>query len=170
MTMEELTRLGSWVETELSASTKLRLHYSHPLAFRPLQKMFGTGGTGCAVCGILGIIGVLADGSYAMCGIGETIPELVFGHAAKDRLANVWNENPVMNELRRGMPKRLEGICGDCMMSYICKGSCIAQNYLINKSLWAPFWYCEEARKKGQFPESRVIVKKEEVLPVIPGT
>jgi Predicted Fe-S oxidoreductases len=74
LTLEELIKLGSWVERELAPSTKLRVFFSHPMAFRPLKSMFGTGGTGCSVCGILGSIGVLADGSYALCGIGEPFP------------------------------------------------------------------------------------------------
>jgi len=90
LTIKELVEIGQWVENTLPASTKLRLFYSHPLAFRPLGKMFGPNGDGCSVCGILGILGVLANGSYALCGIGETVPELVFGHATTDRLEDVW--------------------------------------------------------------------------------
>ena len=119
--------------------------------------MFGPGGSGCCVCGIPGIIGVLANGSYAMCGIGTTVPGLIFGQAAKDRLADVWQKNPIINELREGMPGRLGGVCSDCSMKAICKGSCIAHNYTKSRSLWAPFWYCEEARKLGLFPETRVM-------------
>ena len=60
-------------------------------AFRPLSKIF-TGPAGR--CGIFGIIGVLGDGKYALCGIGETVPELVFGHPETDKLVDVWNDNP----------------------------------------------------------------------------
>lgn len=156
LNIEELVDLGRWVENTLSASTSLRLIYNHPLAFRPLGKMFGDNGDGCGVCGILGIIGVLAEGSYALCGIGETVPELVFGHAATDRLEDVWKNTPVLLELREGMPHRFEGICGDCLMKARCLGSCVAQNYYRSKNMWAPFWYCEEAQKRGLFPETRV--------------
>jgi SynChlorMet cassette radical SAM/SPASM protein ScmF len=154
LTIEELVKMGHWVETTLSSSTRLRLFYSHPAAFRPMSKMFGDG-QGCGVCGILGILGVLANGSYALCGIGETVPELVFGHAAKDRLEDVWRESEVLNQLRDGLPHRLEDICGDCVMRGICLGSCVAQNYYRSKNLWAGFWYCEEARRAGLFPASR---------------
>jgi SynChlorMet cassette radical SAM/SPASM protein ScmF len=126
------------------------------MAFRPLGRMFGQNGDGCGVCGILGILGVLSDGSYAMCGIGETVPDLVFGHAAEDRLEDMWNNTPIIKELRDGLPKKLQGICGDCLMKARCLGSCIAQNYYGTNDLWAPFWYCEEARKKGLFPETRI--------------
>jgi len=156
LTIEELVDLGGWVENNLSDSTDLSLFYDHPAAFRPLGKMFGENGDGCSTCGILGILGVLADGSYALCGIGEHVPELVFGHAAKDRLEEVWKRTDVLNELREGLTGRLEGICGNCLMKDMCLGSCIAQNYYRSKHLWTPFWYCEEAKKAGLFPETRL--------------
>jgi SynChlorMet cassette radical SAM/SPASM protein ScmF len=151
----EILRLGDWVENTLSAASRLPLFYSHPSAFRPMGKMFGCEGAGCGICGIHGILGVLADGSYALCGIGETVPELVFGHAAKDALADVWRDNLVLREIREGLPRRLEGICGECLMKGVCLGSCIAQNYCRSRNLWAPHWYCEEAQRAGLFPASR---------------
>jgi len=157
LTIDELAKLGQWVENELSASTSLRLYFSHPMAFRPLGKMFSENGDGgCGICGILGILGILANGSYALCGIGETVPELVFGQAATDRLEDVWNDTPVLLELREGLPYRFEGICRDCLMKGRCLGSCVAQNYYCSKNLWAGYWYCEEAQKRGLFPESRL--------------
>lgn len=154
--IEELVELGQWVETELSASTRLRLSYSHPIAFRPLNRMFGVEGDGCSQCGIFGILGVLGNGSYALCGIGETVRELVFGHAANDPLEDIWNGNPLLLELREGLPRRLQGICGDCLMKRVCLGNCVAQNFYRSNNLWAPNWYCEEAAKQALFPETRV--------------
>jgi SynChlorMet cassette radical SAM/SPASM protein ScmF len=154
--IRELVDLGRWVETTLSDSSPLPLYFSHPAAFRPLGKMFCTNGDGCGVCGILGILGVLANNSYALCGIGETVPDLVFGHAGIDRLEDVWTNTPVLREIREKLPHRLEGICGHCLMKEICLGNCLAQNYYNNKSLWEPFWFCEEAQKLGLFPETRL--------------
>jgi len=156
LSIREIVRLGERVETEFSAGTRLPLFYSHPAAFRPLGKMYGREGSGCGVCGIRGILGVLGNGSYALCGIGETVPELVFGHAAKDALADVWRDNPVLNKIREGLPRRLEGVCAECLMKGACLGSCIAQNYYRSNSLWAANWYCQKAREEGLFPESRL--------------
>jgi SynChlorMet cassette radical SAM/SPASM protein ScmF len=155
LSVREIVRLGEWVENELSTGTKLLLHYSHPVVFRPLGKMYGREGSGCGICNVHRILGVLGNGSYALCGIGETVPELVFGHAGKDTLADVWSCNPVLREIREGLPHRLGGICGDCLMKGLCLGSCIAQNYYKDRNLWAPHWYCEEAYREGLFPESR---------------
>ena len=148
--------LGKWVENTLSKSTNLRLIYVAPMAFRPLGRMFGNNGGGCGVCGLPGVLGALADGSYSLCGIGETVSGLRYGHAARHVLEDVWNNTPIIKELREGLPKKLEGVCGECIMKGRCLGRCIAQNYYKSKNLWAPFWYCQEARKAGLFPQTRM--------------
>jgi SynChlorMet cassette radical SAM/SPASM protein ScmF len=156
LTIEELLEIGEWVEHDLAERTSIAIFHSHPMAFRPLGKMFGGNAAGCGLCGVKSIIGVLGDGSYALCGIGETVPDLVFGHAASDRLEDVWNNNHVLREIREGLPVRLEGICGDCVLRGICLGSCIAHNYYGSKNLWVSNWYCEEAHRLGQFPKTRL--------------
>lgn len=153
LSIKELTDLGNWVENTLAPSSELRIVYSHPTAFRPLSRTF-TKPNGR--CGIFGIIGVLGDGKYALCGIGETVSELVFGHAEKDRLADVWNHNPVLNDIRKGLPGELEGICRACLMKKNCLGSCVAMNYYRSRNLFAPHWYCELAHEAGLFPATRI--------------
>lgn len=158
LSINSLVSLGEWIEKKLSASTNLSVVYSHPPAFWPLKKIFRSGRGFAPTCGILGILGVLANGAYALCGIGETIPELIFGNAKTDKLKDVWDNTPLLQELREGLPYRLEGPCGDCVMrGPICPGYCIAQNYNTGKSIWAPYWYCEETYKRGLFPKHRLI-------------
>ncbi len=151
--IEQLIKLGSWVENELASNSKIRIVYSHTPAFRPLSKTFSKGN---GRCGIFGIIGVLGTGKYALCGIGETVPELCFGHASKDKLVDIWNNNQILNDIRKNLPVNLKGICQDCIMKNTCLGSCIAMNYYRHKDLMAPFWYCEEALQSGLFPQSRL--------------
>lgn len=155
LSVEELVELGRKVEADLVARARIPVYFDHPPAFLPLSRMFGPSQRGCDKCGILRILGVLSDGSYALCGIGETEPDLIFGHAERDRLRDVWEESPVLQEIRTGMPERLDGICSTCLMKALCLGSCVAQNYHRTKTLWGPYWFCEEARKKGLFPETR---------------
>jgi SynChlorMet cassette radical SAM/SPASM protein ScmF len=157
LTIEELVELGRWVEGILAPTTTVRLHYSHPPAFKALGRLYFSTSDGCGLCGIFGIMGVLANGAYALCGIGQTVPELVFGHAAKDRLETVWLENPVLKEIRTGLPSRLEGICGQCVHRATCLGECVAQNYYRTRNLFAPHWFCVEAQKQGLFPQRRLI-------------
>lgn len=154
--VEELLDLGRRVEAEIAPAASIPVFYSHPPAFRPLSRMFGPRGDGCAVCGIFGILGVLADGLYALCGIGKTVPDLVFGHADRDRLDDVWRTTPILQHIREGLPQRLTGVCAQCLMQAHCLGSCLAQNYYRAHDLWAPFWFCQEAYEQGLFPETRL--------------
>ncbi|PIS30580.1 SynChlorMet cassette radical SAM/SPASM protein ScmF [Candidatus Saganbacteria bacterium CG08_land_8_20_14_0_20_45_16] len=157
LNIEELVKVGQWVENDLAKQSKIKLIYSHPAAFRPLGRLFGGDGVGCGTCSIFGIIGVLGNGKYALCGIGETVPELIFGDANKDRLKDVWENNAVLKQIREGLPQKLEGLCSNCVMKNKCLGNCIAQNYYSTKTLWASYWFCEAAAKAGLFPESRLL-------------
>ncbi len=160
LAVDELVQVGHWVESELAPRTGLPLFFHQPAAFRPLSKIFAENGHGCDWCGILGILGVLANGSYALCGIGQTVPDLVFGEAASQPLRTVWEKHPRLLELRRGLPQELQGVCGQCLMKHLCLGSCVAMTYARAKSFWRPFWYCEQAQELGLFPESRLITAK----------
>lgn len=155
LTIEEFIELGKKIEQEIQPKTKLHLSYSHPFAFKSLSALFDRNDAGR--CGLMGIIGVLGSGKYALCGIGETLPEMVFGDVEKDSLAEIWNNNSMLNEIRSSLPHKLEGICGDCLMKQMCMGYCIANNYFVTHNLYAPFWFCSEAQKKKLFPESRLI-------------
>jgi SynChlorMet cassette radical SAM/SPASM protein ScmF len=152
----ELIQLGRYVDTELFSSTRLRVVFDYPMAFRPLSRIASENGSG--MCGILGIMGVLATGHYALCGIGKHLPELVFGVVGRDPLKKVWRDNGVLKVLREGLPKQLGGTCTACLMKSRCFGSCIAQNYYRTESLWAPFWFCEQAEKDGFFPATRLSI------------
>jgi SynChlorMet cassette radical SAM/SPASM protein ScmF len=154
LSIEELIALGRRVDMELSTTTPLRLFFDYPLAFRPLSRM--ARGDGCGICGIFGILGVIPTGHYALCGIGEQVPELVFGAVGEDPLETIWRENEVLNAIRAGLPEDLGGVCADCLMKHLCLGSCIAQNYYRSGDLFAPFWFCELAEKAGLFPRSRM--------------
>jgi len=149
----DLIALGRRVEMELAPSTELKLFFDYPMVFRPLSRIAER--DGCGVCGILGILGVIPSGHYALCGIGEHVPELVFGSVGNDRLEEVWNTHPFLKDLRQGLPDRLEGVCARCLMKHRCLGSCVAQNYYATGSFWAPFWFCSRADAAGLFPPTR---------------
>lgn len=154
VTVEELIALGRHVELDLAPQTDVRLIFDVPSAFHPLSRIARAEDGGN--CGILGILGLLPTGTYALCGIGEQIPELAFGTAGKDDLATIWREHPTLQRLRELIPDGLEGICGRCLMKQTCLGSCIAQNYYRTGSLSAPYWFCECAEAAGLFPKSRL--------------
>jgi SynChlorMet cassette radical SAM/SPASM protein ScmF len=154
LNIADLIKLGRHVEKELAPKAKLRVIIDFPRAFRALQGI--ARGDGCGVCGIFGVLGVIAGGHYALCGIGEQVPDLVFGEVGRDLLEGVWRENAILKALREGLPERLEGICSRCLMKWSCLGQCIAQNYYRKGSLFAPNWFCEQAEAAGLFPASRL--------------
>jgi len=153
--IKEFIELGKKIEQEIQPKSKIRLSYSHPFAFKSLSAMFEKNDTGR--CGIFGIIGVLGSGKYALCGIGENIPEMIFGDVKKDKLADIWNNNNMLNDIREGLPSKLEGICGDCIMKSMCLGQCIANNYFAHHNLFGSHWFCEQAHKANLFPLSRLV-------------
>ena len=150
----ELIRLGRHVDMELAPTTKVELLFEYPPAFRPLSRM--ASGNDSGMCGILGILGVIASGHYALCGIGEHLQEFTFGVVGTDPLKDLWRDNVTLNALRVGLPTKFSGICARCLMSDRCLGYCIAQNYYRKGSIWAPFWFCEDAERLGLFPNSRL--------------
>jgi SynChlorMet cassette radical SAM/SPASM protein ScmF len=154
LSIAELIALGRLVEMQIAPTTKMRLYFDYPQAFRALSRM--AGGDGCGRCGIKGILGVLATGQYALCGIGEQVSELTFGLVGQDCLEEVWTSQPVLNMIRDDIPGRLTGVCGRCVMKDRCLGSCVAQNYYRSHNLLAPFWFCEKAELAGLFPASRL--------------
>ncbi|MDD1778650.1 MAG: SynChlorMet cassette radical SAM/SPASM protein ScmF [Candidatus Helarchaeota archaeon] len=156
----ELIQIGSWIEKDIAPSAQIRVNFSHPYAFQPLNRLFHNNYF-CGTCRIHRILGVLHDGSYALCGIGQTVPELIFGHASTDRLSDLWYSEPTLQKIRKGIPDQLKRTCRECVMKNLCLGYCVAQNFISNHDLFAPFWYCEEAAKMGLFPETRVRVSND---------
>jgi SynChlorMet cassette radical SAM/SPASM protein ScmF len=154
LSIAELITLGRHVEQVLAPNTALRLFFDYPQAFRSLSRI--ASGDGCGICGILGILGVMADGHYALCGIGKHLSDLVFGKVGKDLLVEVWQGHPILTGLRAGLPERLEGVCARCVMKRRCLGACIAQHYYATGNVWAPFWFCKQAEEAGLFPASRL--------------
>jgi len=150
----ELIQLGRHVDMELAPTTRLKLFFEYPSAFRPLSSM--ASGNDSGMCGVVGILGVIASGHYALCGIGEHLPEFIFGVVGNDRLEDLWRDNATLNELRAGLPGQFDGICARCLMKNRCLGYCIAQNYYRTGSIWSSFWFCEDAERLGLFPESRL--------------
>lgn len=149
----ELIELNRWVEREVAPRFSFPIYFDVPLAFRSLTRILANGSS---TCGIKTILGLLADGSYALCGIGVNVPELVFGRAGYEQLDDVWRNHAVLRRIRESVPDRLEGVCGQCLMKTACLGACIAQNYHDSGDLKADYWFCRDAVAKGLFPTSRL--------------
>ncbi len=154
LTIEQLLQINQRID-QLQSKYGYRIFFDLPMAFRPLRRLLN--GDVQSVCGIMHILGLLADGSYALCGIGVHVPEMVFGRVGRDALQDIWRSHRVLAQIRKGVPGELKGVCGQCIMRTACLGSCIAQNYYRSRDLFAPFWLCEEALAAGLFPRERLV-------------
>ncbi|MGB8214218.1 MAG: radical SAM protein [Anaerolineales bacterium] len=155
LTVPEIIDLYRHLENEIVPQYNIQIHFDIPYAFSPIRKLMGES---LGRCTVQNILGMLATGELALCGIGTTIPELVYGNVETDDLREVWCTSPGLSLMREQVPFQLRGICAHCIHRDFCQGQCVANNYHLEKKLDAPFFICEEAEKLGLFPESRKIV------------
>ena len=150
--IRRLVELGKWVEKDLQKRVAVQLFYSWPMAFYGLRRLLRSGSD---TCGIFNILGILSTGNLAMCGIGVEVPELIYGKLGVDHVADVWVNNQTLIGLRKNLPDKLEGVCGDCIFRKQCLGNCVAENYFQSRRLTAPFWFCQQSQEIGLFPDHR---------------
>ena len=127
-----------------------------PLALTPISELMRRrGNTGD--CGVLGILGFLGSGEIVLCGIGRTVPELVYGRLGEDSIRDIWLHHPTILELRRALAdeESFPGICGKCIMAKRCRTGCVAQNFVDGRQLVWPDALCVEAERRGEFPATR---------------
>ena len=148
----EIISLYQRIENDLIPKSKIPLHFDIPFAFYPIRKLLDDQLGRCTVRNILGI---LSGGELSLCGIGVSIPELIYGQIEKDSLREVWCNNPGLVQLREEIPERLEGICGDCLHRDLCLGHCVANNFHVSGKLNVPYQFCYIAEQSGLFPASR---------------
>jgi SynChlorMet cassette radical SAM/SPASM protein ScmF len=134
----------------------IRLVLNMPLALTPISEVMRRGGR-TGDCGVLGILGILGSGEIALCGIGRTIPELVYGRLGEDSIRDIWWHHPGILELRRVLADvgNYPGICGECMLAKRCRTGCVAQNFVDGRQLVWPNALCAEAERQDEFPATR---------------
>jgi len=153
----EIIQLNRQVETEIAPKYKIPIFFDIPIAFFPIHKLLNRS---LGKCGILNVLGLLSGGEMALCGIGTTRPELIYGHIADDDLQKVWYESPKLKQLREQIPGRLEGICARCLHRDTCLGTCVANNFHESGRLNAAYFFCQKAQELGLFPQSRQKMEK----------
>lgn len=154
---DEYIELARYVNAELRPNAKVELFMSMPPALTPFNELWRTKGRACD-CGVAGILGIIGTGEIALCGIGQTIPELVYGKLGETSIRDIWLNNPVILGLRKDLADAANypGICGNCIHARTCRTGCVANNYGYGGRLVSPPWLCDEAARRGEFPESRM--------------
>jgi SynChlorMet cassette radical SAM/SPASM protein ScmF len=151
--VKEILALYQALERDMVPACPIPLFFDVPVAFKPIRALLKSD---LGRCGILGILGVLSGGELSLCGVGVTVPELIYGHLASDDLASVWCNAPGLTELRRLVPQHLEGICARCVHRDFCMGECVAQIFFEEARLNGAFPFCATVDARGAFPPSRL--------------
>jgi len=153
----EYLEMVEYINKELRPNSGIPVIRPMPPALTPIEELRRTDGR-CGDCGVAGVLGIVGNGDIALCGIGQTIPELNYGRLGVDSIREIWLHHPVIQGLRRdlGDVDGYPGICGSCIHAKSCRTGCVANNYVLNGSLVSPQWLCREAEKAGIFPKSRM--------------
>jgi len=120
---------------------KFRIIFDIPPAFKPLKNLPQDINT----CGIKTLLGILGDGTISICGIGQTVKDLVMGNIRNTKIRDVWENNKILKMIREDIPEKLEGVCGICILKKLCLGKCRAEAYWTGGSLLAPLSFCQQA-------------------------
>ena len=151
-TVPELLEVDRVLESDLIPAASIPVMLGLPMAFFSPARLLRNEALKCTV---LNILGVLPGGEAALCGIGTSIPDLVYGNVAGASLESVWTGSPGLALLRRTLSDGLGGVCAGCLHRDFCQGFCIAMNYLESGRLDGDCRFCREADSLGLFPETR---------------
>jgi len=156
MDYDEHLAFARYVSTELRPKARVGVILNMPPALSSMRDLLRTHGR-TGDCGVLRILGVLGNGDIALCGIGRTVPELVYGKLGRDSIRDIWFSNPTILGLRRALTDvdALPLPCAKCLFVRTCRTGCVANNYTESGSLIAPTWLCAEAERRGVFPGKR---------------
>jgi SynChlorMet cassette radical SAM/SPASM protein ScmF len=150
--VDEIIKIYRFMEKEIFPSIKIPIHFDIPFAFRSIGRFLNSR---ISRCRVFNILGMLSTGDLSLCGIGVTVPDLIFGHISKDSVKEIWCESPGLKSLREKIPHQLDGICGQCLHKELCLGTCVANNYFRAKKTNAPYYFCENADNRNLFPSTR---------------
>ena len=91
LTISEIIQLHNQIEKEIVPESNILIYFDIPVAFYSIGKLLKSSLGRCAVKNILGM---LANGELALCGIGTTISELIYGKINIGDLRDVWCTSP----------------------------------------------------------------------------
>jgi SynChlorMet cassette radical SAM/SPASM protein ScmF len=154
--LEELIAFERHVRTELAKEIEINLFVSLlPPALLPQKELWRNNGI-IGNCGVITNLGILGSGEISLCGIGKTVPDMVFGRLG-DSIREIWLSHSMLLQLRRELEdlSSYPGICRDCIHARTCHTGCVANNYVDRSRLVWPSAFCAEADMRGLFPDAR---------------
>jgi SynChlorMet cassette radical SAM/SPASM protein ScmF len=155
LTLKETLKLSDYVRGPLKEVSRIPVIINIPLSLRPGKELVKNPNTGD--CGVDHILGILGSGAIALCGIGRTMPELVYGKLGHDSIRDIWLNHPAVVRLRNDLMDfaNYPELCRNCIFIRKCRTGCLVHNYSnFGKLIW-PHAMCIEAQEEGRFPLSR---------------
>lgn len=89
---------------------------------------------------------VKADGSIYPCP-DTALPRFCLGNIRNENLKDIWEQSPILEELRLLDVDSMNSKCAACDVRYFCGGSCRGENYHVTEKLRSPHFNCKEIRK-----------------------
>lgn len=155
LSIPEVLELSERIRGEFKKTAKIPVILNVPPSVRPLSEVTGARLQGD--CGVDHILGILGTGDVALCGIGRTMPEFVYGNIAADSIRDIWLNHPRVVKLRQDLRdfKNYPELCRNCIFMRKCRTGCVVQNHTdFGKLIW-PSGICLYANENGLFKNSR---------------
>jgi len=155
---DEVMELARFLDSDLCPRAPTGIYMGMPPALSSLRRLQTSGGS-CGDCGVRGILGILGTNHFALCGIGTTCPEFLYGVLGQDSVRDIWLNNPTVLYLRQALADLdgFPGICAQCIFARVCRTGCVADNHVQAGKLIATEWMCAEAVRRGTFPSARAL-------------
>jgi len=106
-----------------------------------------------ALCSFPNILGIEANGDVAPCDGFFNNSECIVGNIRNTPLHTIWQESPLLREIRQVEPSDLAGVCGRCIFREYCAGGCRASAYLASGKLNTPDPICQRFFEANLFPK-----------------
>lgn len=156
LNFNEIMHIADHVYGDLQKRSPIRIVLKLSPALTPIPEMMRGGGCP-GDCNVRHILGILGTGEIALCGIGRTFPELVYGFLGRDSIREIWLHHPEILRLRWGFDDidSFPEMCKKCVHIRTCRTGCVAQNYVEYGKHLYPEMVCIEAENLGIFPITR---------------
>ena len=106
-----------------------------------------------ACCSFPYILGIEANGDVAPCDGFFVFPEMIVGNIYEESLASIWENSPVLRDIRSITHQDLKGVCAKCKFAEYCGGGCRASAYNKYHDLTMPDPACQQYYDEGIFPK-----------------
>ena len=106
-----------------------------------------------ACCSFPYILGIEANGDVAPCDGFFAFSEMVVGNIYERSIEDIWENSPILKDIRSITYQDLKGVCSKCKFAEYCGGGCRASAYNKYHDLTMPDPACQQYYEEGIFPK-----------------